>query len=507
MNWTILYRVRGVWLAVFMAAMTVFIAGKNASASVQFLWSGAVTCSTVTVKGKVSPDSARVRVAVSTQSDLSAAVYSTLDTAITAENNRVATGTVGGLLPGQHYYYALEVNDTLEISMVGQFRTFPLDTGSFMFAFSSCAATGSNHAVFDTIRGHNPLFFLHTGDFHYLNISVNNRDTYRSAFETVLAASRQAALYRSCPFIYIWDDHDFGPNNSDSTAPGRTAARLTYQEYVPHYPLAVGSGDIPIYYSFAVGRVYFIVCDSRSARSPASAIDDASKTMLGIPQKAWFKDQLLWASRNYPLIVWVNSLPWIGLTGDDGWHLYTNERREIADFIKTYNIHNLCMLSGDAHMLAIDDGTNSDYATGGGAPFPVMQAASLDQTPSLKGGPYSEGAFPNRYQYGLMTVTDGPDSLRVHWSGTNYLNQVIVQHDFAVVVADPLCGDADWDRNVNVADAVYLINYIFKNGPGPVPLCVGDANGDSKVNVGDAIFLLQYVFKGGTAPVAGCCPN
>ena len=30
----------------------------------------------------------------------------------------------------------------------------------------------------------------------------------------------------------------------------------------------------------------------------------------------------------------MDTLPWIGVTGDDGWYLYTNERREIADFIK-----------------------------------------------------------------------------------------------------------------------------------------------------------------------------
>lgn len=91
--------------------------------------------------------------------------------------------------------------------------------------------------------------------------------------------------------------------------------------------------------------------------------------MLGTVQKDWFKQELLEAKSSHSLIVWVNSLPWIGVTGDDGWYLYTNERREIANFIKNYDIKNLCMISGDAHMLAIDDGTNSDYTTGGERDF------------------------------------------------------------------------------------------------------------------------------------------
>ena len=72
----------------------------------------------------------------------------------------------------------------------------------------------------------------------------------------------------------------------------------------------------------------------------------------------------------------------------------TNERRELADFIKDNHIVNLCQISGDAHMIAIDDGSNSDYATDGGACIPVFWAGPLDRTPSPKGGPYTHGMFP-----------------------------------------------------------------------------------------------------------------
>jgi len=66
-----------------------------------------------------------------------------------------------------------------------------------------------------------------------------------------------------------------------------------------------------------------------------------------------------------------------------------------------------------------------------------------------------------------------------------------------------VCGDANGDGSVNVGDAVYIINYVFRGGPAPVPFGAGDANCDGSVNVGDAVYIINYVFRGGPVP---CCP-
>jgi len=66
-----------------------------------------------------------------------------------------------------------------------------------------------------------------------------------------------------------------------------------------------------------------------------------------------------------------------------------------------------------------------------------------------------------------------------------------------------ICGDANHDGDVNVGDAVYIINHVFKGGAAPIPPAAGDANCDGGGNVGDAVYLISYVFKGGAPP---CCP-
>lgn len=61
-------------------------------------------------------------------------------------------------------------------------------------------------------------------------------------------------------------------------------------------------------------------------------------------------------------------------------------------------------------------------------------------------------------------------------------------------------GDANADGTINVGDAVYIINFIFKDGPAPTPDIAGDTNCDDTINVGDAVAIINYIFKGGDAP-------
>lgn len=61
-------------------------------------------------------------------------------------------------------------------------------------------------------------------------------------------------------------------------------------------------------------------------------------------------------------------------------------------------------------------------------------------------------------------------------------------------------GDANGDGIIDLADAVHLLNYLFKGGPAPNPLEVGDCNCDDLVDLADVVYLLNYLFKGGPPP-------
>jgi parallel beta-helix repeat protein len=64
-----------------------------------------------------------------------------------------------------------------------------------------------------------------------------------------------------------------------------------------------------------------------------------------------------------------------------------------------------------------------------------------------------------------------------------------------------LLGDVNTDRVINVIDVVYLINYIFINGPPPSLLILGDTNRDGQIDVEDVITLINYLFLSGPPPI------
>lgn len=407
-----------------------FISTLAAADLTEFVWSGAVTENTARIKARLHTTSTQVRAVVSTSSTLSNPVYSSL-TSASSSTDRVADMPVSGLTADTQYYYSIEVDGVMD-DRLGKFKTFNNTANSFKFVAAACGQTGSTHSVYTSILNEDPLFYLCTGDFFYSDIGVNDPDLFRQSYQAVMASTVQRTLYQNVPIVYVWDDHDFGPDNSNGGSASRPAARSVYQEYVPHYPLAEGSGDIPIYHTFSQGRVKFIVTDQRSEKDSPNITDDANKSTMGATQKAWLKQELMDGRDNYKLIVWVNSYPWIGNDSSDHWGGYTTERDEIAGYIKTNNIDNLCMIAGDAHMVAIDDGSNNIYPDGQPG-FPVLQSAALDKNGSVKGGPYSEGTYPGGGQYSLIEITDtGGEEVQVNWTGKKSDGTILVTHSFTV---------------------------------------------------------------------------
>ena len=359
-----------------------------ASPTISNTWTGQASSSSVTVAHRLSED-ATSRLAVSTSSTLSNPVYSPS----ASSNTRTAKHTVTGLAANTTYHYGLEVGGALLSTHKGQFKTPPSSTHSFRFGLAGCANSPVSDVAAYLDTSGNLDFHLHPGDIHYADIAVNDQALFDTALDDALAAD-QGALLRNRASYYTFDDHDYGPNNSDSTSPSRTASLAVFRRRVPAPALWFANATDPVGYSFVRGRVRFIVPDARSAKT--------TTTIFGAAQWTKIESELAAAKTAGHVAVMVISYP------ISGTEFIAAERTKLGDTVKSAGmVGSIVILSGDAHMCAFDNGTNHDFATGGGAPLPIIIGGALNAATSIKGGPYSGGTYTqSANQAAIIDVED-----------------------------------------------------------------------------------------------------
>jgi hypothetical protein len=73
-----------------------------------------------------------------------------------------------------------------------------------------------------------------------------------------------------------------------------------------------------------------------------------------------------------------------------------------------------------------------------------------------------------------------------------------------MTVGYPNCGDVDGSGSgPDIADLVYLVDYMFTGGPPPPNLDAANIDGIGDIDIADLVHLVDYMFNGGAAPV---CP-
>jgi len=268
-----------------------------------------------------------------------------------------------GLKPGWLVYYELEIaGKPVRPATPQVFSLLPDTTAnrplpSFAVAFASCMypARVPVQPIWDQLALHRPAALLLIGDNNYMPNVTAAYETSQDVVEYAMARYHRylrdlpglRSLLATTPTYGIWDDHDFGPDNSDRTFRWKDLSLSLFKKYYPN-PSA-GLPDVPgVFTSFQIGDVQFFLLDDRYYRDPNQAPD--RRTMLGPGQLAWLKQSVKESKATFKVIVNGGSLVVDRQGFGEYWANFGQERDEFLAWLAENRINGVLFAAGDWHV-------------------------------------------------------------------------------------------------------------------------------------------------------------
>ncbi|MFN2420602.1 MAG: alkaline phosphatase D family protein [Gemmatimonadota bacterium] len=144
----------------------------------------------------------------------------------------------------------------------------------------------------------------------------------------------------------IWDDHEYGPNNSDRSFAGKHWTREAFSLFWVNPELGVEEiGGVTT--TFEWGDVQFFLLDDRWDRSP-NGRKTGSRMILGERQLEWLIDALA-SSRATFKIVAIGGQVLNLVAYFENYASYAEERAALLAAIEEEGITGIVFLSGDRH--------------------------------------------------------------------------------------------------------------------------------------------------------------
>ncbi len=352
---------------------------------------------------------------------------------------------VVGLRPDRWYFYRFMVGAAQ--SMTGRARTMPAYDASpdrLRFAFTSCQHyetglfTGFEHMAREELD-----LVLHLGDYIYEYAGIDKRvrkhvgkeivslDDYRVRHAQYKTDVHLQAAHALCPWLVVWDDHEFDNNCAGDISEEKNVDRedylirraAAYQAYYENMPLRAAcmpkGPDMQLYRRIHFGRLaQFEMLDTRQYRTDQPN-NDGNKplegdvfhpkaTLLGDEQETWLMEGLTRSKATWNILgqqvmmARVDRAPGPDQRFSmDQWAGYDVARKRLLSFMAERKIANPIVLTGDIHTnwvndlkVDFDDENDPTIATefvctsissgGNGNPSPAYLRALMSENPFVR---------------------------------------------------------------------------------------------------------------------------
>ena len=267
--------------------------------------------------------------------------------------------------PGKKYKYDIFINDLkverdyameFQTQKLWKWRTNPPDVS---FVIGSCSYVnepkfdrpgkpyGNNFEIFNSINNKNPDFMLWLGDNTYLREpDWNSRTGFINRYSHTRALPELQPLLASTHHYATWDDHDFGPNNSDGSFWLKETASEIFKLFWanPNYDVT-GTGGITGFFQW--GDLDFFLMDNRYHRTSNNNFTE-DRQLLGKDQIDWLINALTFSQAPFKFIAIGGQVLSSGAVYEN-YATYPEERKYLLDKIREAKIEGVVFLDGDRH--------------------------------------------------------------------------------------------------------------------------------------------------------------
>ncbi len=329
------------------------------------------------------------------------------------------------LEPGTRYRYRVLVDGTAlgpkaDFEFASQDLRREQEASSFSMALGSCAyfndpehddmsdPYGGRYGIFKAIARKKPDLMLWLGDNVYFRESdlsslsgMYRRYSRSRAFDpldTLLSAMHHYA---------IWDDHDFGPNNSDRSFPFPKRSKKAFRRFWMSQAYEV-NGFPGVTGRFSYQDIDLFLLDDRWFRTPQDK-ESGERQLLGEKQIEWLIEGLLRSDAPFKLVAMGGQV----LNSAAVYETYANfprERARLLERIQEEGIEGVVFLTGDRHHTEL-----SRSSSDSGVTVHDLTVSPLTSSPAMNKDEANtkrvEGTYVSRRNFAILRIK-GPEDAR-----------------------------------------------------------------------------------------------
>ncbi|MBC3788945.1 alkaline phosphatase D family protein [Spirosoma utsteinense] len=266
--------------------------------------------------------------------------------------------------PGKKYTYELLLEGRpVSLPYPTQFQTqslwqFRTDPPAFRFGVGSCTYVGeaeydrpgkpygAGYEIFTALAAQKPDFMLWTGDNTYTReADWNSRTGVLKRYTHTRSLPEMQPLLANAHNYAIWDDHDYGPDDSDRSYWLKSTTLDAFKLFWANPNFIFDEGCTG---TFTWNDCQFFLMDDRTFRAPDNMPDGPGKTYYGEKQMQWLMDALTTSKATFKFIITggqiVNPAKVV-----ENYSIYGTERDRLFNALAEAKIPGLLFITGDRH--------------------------------------------------------------------------------------------------------------------------------------------------------------